>query len=118
MFDVPPKLKWLEKSAAGREWLRQLSAHVQAGVDRWSLRLEPPYESSCVSITSETPDNISLSFRPMGWSGNIGICSHGAVLIGEGSRRIVAVFGRFLSNSRLRKDESNRGDSQEQRESR
>jgi streptomycin 6-kinase len=50
MFDVPPKLKWLEKSAAGREWLRQLPAHVQACVDRWSLRLEPPYESSCVSI--------------------------------------------------------------------
>jgi streptomycin 6-kinase len=47
MFDLPPKLKWLEKSAAGREWLRQLPAHVQAGVDRWSLRLEPPYESSC-----------------------------------------------------------------------
>jgi hypothetical protein len=68
--------------------------------------------------TPETPGNISLSFRPMGWFGNIGICSHGAVLIGEGSRRILAVFGRFLSKSRLRKDESNRGDSQEQRESR
>jgi streptomycin 6-kinase len=50
MFDVPPNLKWLEKSAAGREWLRQLPARVQACVDRWSLRLEPPYETSYVSI--------------------------------------------------------------------
>jgi streptomycin 6-kinase len=50
VFDVPPSLKWLEESTAGREWLRQLPAHVQACVDRWSLRLEPPYKSSCVSI--------------------------------------------------------------------
>jgi hypothetical protein len=65
--------------------------------------------------TPEIPDNISLSFRPMGWIGNIGICSRS----GEGSRRILAVFGWFLRKSRLlRKDELNRGDNQEQRESR
>jgi streptomycin 6-kinase len=50
VFDVPPNLKWLEESPNGREWLRQLPAHVQACVDRWSLRLEPPYEASYVSI--------------------------------------------------------------------
>lgn len=50
MFDVPPRLKWLEESSHGREWLRQLPAHVKACVDRWSLQLEPPYAESNVSI--------------------------------------------------------------------
>jgi streptomycin 6-kinase len=50
VFDVPPSLTWLEESAAGRAWLCQLPAHVQACVDRWSLRLEPPYKTSYVSI--------------------------------------------------------------------
>ncbi|SRR6266700_5248336 len=50
MFDLPPRLKWLEESSDGREWLRQLPAHVSTCVDRWSLRLEPPYPTSNVSI--------------------------------------------------------------------
>jgi streptomycin 6-kinase len=50
MFDLPPKLKWLEASSDGREWLRQLPAHVNACADRWSLRLEAPYQESYVSI--------------------------------------------------------------------
>lgn len=50
MFDLPPRLKWLEQSSGGREWLRQLPAHVKACADQWALRLEPPYKDSYVSI--------------------------------------------------------------------
>jgi len=50
MFNLPPGLKQLEQTSAGRDWLQQLSTHVQACVDRWSLCLNPPYEPSNVSI--------------------------------------------------------------------
>jgi len=50
MFNLPPGLKQLEQTSAGREWLQCLPAHVQACVDRWSLRLDPPYDQSNVSI--------------------------------------------------------------------
>jgi streptomycin 6-kinase len=50
MFDLPPRLKWLEESSDGREWLRWLPAHVKACAERWSLRLEAPYQESYVSI--------------------------------------------------------------------
>jgi streptomycin 6-kinase len=50
MFELPPRLKWLEKYPGGREWLRQLPTHVKACADRWSLRLAPPYQESYVSI--------------------------------------------------------------------
>ncbi len=50
MFNVPAGLNWLEKNAVGREWLRQLPAHVQACVDQWSLRIGPAYSGCSVSI--------------------------------------------------------------------
>ena len=50
MFNLPPGLKQLEQISAGREWLQHLPAQVQACVDRWSLRLDQPYEQSQVSI--------------------------------------------------------------------
>lgn len=50
MFDVPPRLKWLENSVAGRGWLHQLPRYVQACVNQWSLRVGPPYHQSYVSI--------------------------------------------------------------------
>lgn len=50
MLEIPPGLKRLEKSSAGSEWLRQLPAHVEACVNRWSLRLGHPYDESQVSI--------------------------------------------------------------------
>jgi streptomycin 6-kinase len=50
VFDLPPKLKWLEGSSEGRDWLRQLPAHVKTCVERWKLRLEPPYKDSQVSV--------------------------------------------------------------------
>jgi streptomycin 6-kinase len=50
VFDLPPKLKWLEESSEGRDWLRQLPAHVEASAERWALRLEAPYKESQVSI--------------------------------------------------------------------
>ena len=50
MFEIPSTLKWLERSCDGRRWLRELPGRVQACVDQWSLRLEPPYKDSQVSI--------------------------------------------------------------------
>lgn len=50
MVDLPPRLKWLENSSEGRAWLRELPTHVKACVDRWGLRLGPPYKDSYVSI--------------------------------------------------------------------
>jgi streptomycin 6-kinase len=50
MFDLPARLKWLDETVAGRQWLHQLPVCVQALVERWSLRLEPPYQESHVSI--------------------------------------------------------------------
>jgi streptomycin 6-kinase len=50
VFDLPPRLKWLEESCDGREWLRQLPGHIKACAEQWSLRLEPPYKESQVSI--------------------------------------------------------------------
>jgi streptomycin 6-kinase len=50
MLQLPAKLKWLENSSEGREWLHQLPTHIKACVDRWSLRLAAPYRESYVSI--------------------------------------------------------------------
>jgi len=50
MFEIPSTLKWLEGSCDGRRWLRELPGQVQACVDQWSLRLEPPYQDSHVSL--------------------------------------------------------------------
>jgi streptomycin 6-kinase len=50
MVALPPRLKWVENSSEGRAWLRELPAHVKACVDRWGLRLDPPYKDSYVSI--------------------------------------------------------------------
>lgn len=50
VFDLPPKLKRLEESSEGRDWLRRLPAQVEACAKRWKLRLEPPYKESQVSI--------------------------------------------------------------------
>jgi streptomycin 6-kinase len=50
MFELPAKLKWLEGSSKGRDWLRELPAHVRACSEQWRLRVEPPYQDSQVSI--------------------------------------------------------------------
>jgi len=50
MFELPRGLKWLEQTSAGRDWLQQLPTHVRTCVDRWSLRLDKPYDQSNVSI--------------------------------------------------------------------
>ena len=50
MFEIPSTLKWLEASSDGRRWLRDLPARLEACANRWSLRLEPPYPDSQVSI--------------------------------------------------------------------
>src|ERR1017187_2304669 len=50
MFDLPARLKWLDETVAGRQWLYQLPVCVQALAERWSLQLEPPYQESNVSI--------------------------------------------------------------------
>ena len=68
MFDIPRRLKWLEAWAEGRAWLRDLPARVQACVDLWALRPEPPYSDSYVSLvlpvtqSDKTPAVLKLQF--------------------------------------------------------
>ena len=50
MFQVPAALKWMEKSAAGREWLQALSARAAFCGDKWKLKLAEPYQQSFVSV--------------------------------------------------------------------
>src|SRR5216683_637056 len=50
VFDIPRRLQWLEASAEGRAWLRDLPSRVQACADLWALRTEPPYTESYVSF--------------------------------------------------------------------
>jgi streptomycin 6-kinase len=50
LFDLPSRLKWLEESSEGCAWLGELPARVKHCADLWSLRLEPPYQESQVSI--------------------------------------------------------------------
>ena len=49
-FDLPSRLKWLEASPEGRDWLQQLPSHIDACLHRWALRLDRPYEQSYVSV--------------------------------------------------------------------
>jgi streptomycin 6-kinase len=49
-FQIPPALDWLQKNEHGREWLRELPSRVTRCVEKWALRLEPPYQQSFVSI--------------------------------------------------------------------
>jgi len=68
VFDIPRRLKWLEAWAEGRAWLRDLPARVQACVDLWALRPEPPYSDSYVSLvlpvtqSDKTPAVLKLQF--------------------------------------------------------
>jgi streptomycin 6-kinase len=68
VFGIPPRLKWLEASPEGREWLRDLPARVQACVDLWALRPDPPYAESYVSLalpvtqSDKTPAVLKLQF--------------------------------------------------------
>jgi streptomycin 6-kinase len=50
MFQVPAALKWMEKSASGRDWLRELPVRVNACCKKWSLQRQEPYPESYVSI--------------------------------------------------------------------
>jgi streptomycin 6-kinase len=68
VFDIPRSLKWLEAWAEGRAWLRDLPARVQACVDLWALRPEPPYSEAYVSLvlpvtqSDKTPAVLKLQF--------------------------------------------------------
>ena len=68
LFDIPLRLKWLEKSSEGRAWLGDLSSRIQACADLWALRLEPPYTESYVSLvlpvtqSDKTPAVLKLQF--------------------------------------------------------
>src|SRR5690349_9062759 len=49
-FEIPSKLKQLGASPEGQKWLEEIPDRIKACADFWSLRLEPPYEDSQVSI--------------------------------------------------------------------
>ncbi|HEU4415542.1 MAG TPA: aminoglycoside phosphotransferase family protein [Candidatus Angelobacter sp.] len=50
MLPIPSALRWLENSLDGREWLNVLPARIKACADKWTLKLEVPYQQSFVSI--------------------------------------------------------------------
>src|SRR5262245_24096147 len=50
MFQIPSCLKWIERSAEGRQWLRDLPSRVTACAQNWKLELQAPYPQSFVSI--------------------------------------------------------------------
>jgi streptomycin 6-kinase len=50
LFQIPPRLKWLEGSSDGRKWLDELPVHLKACAELWSLELGPPYQDSQVSL--------------------------------------------------------------------
>jgi streptomycin 6-kinase len=50
LFAIPPALRWLESNERGREWLLNLPSRVSRCAEKWSLRLQPPYPQSFVSI--------------------------------------------------------------------
>jgi len=68
VFDIPPRLKWLEASPEGRAWLRDLPARVEACADLWSLQPGVAYPGSQVSLVlpvtleDETPAVLKLQF--------------------------------------------------------
>jgi streptomycin 6-kinase len=68
VFDIPPRLKWLEGSSEGRAWLGGLPSRIQACADLWALRLAPPYTESYVSLvlpvtqSDKTPAVLKMQF--------------------------------------------------------
>ena len=50
IHEIPTRLKWLEQLERGREWLHELPSGIARCVQKWELKLESPYEQSCVSI--------------------------------------------------------------------
>jgi hypothetical protein len=50
VLQIPPALNWLQNDEHGREWLRELPSRVARCVEKWELRLGPPYQQSFVSI--------------------------------------------------------------------
>jgi streptomycin 6-kinase len=67
-FEIPRRLKWLERSSEGQAWLSDLPGRIQTCAELWALRLEPPYRESYVSLvmpvtlTDKTPAVLKLQF--------------------------------------------------------
>ena len=47
---VPDRLQWWTRVAGGDEWLASLPAIVEECVDRWELRLGPPFEPARIAL--------------------------------------------------------------------
>jgi streptomycin 6-kinase/REP element-mobilizing transposase RayT len=64
-FDLPLGLKELEISRDGRDWLQQLPSTVGCCLRRWELRLERPYQQSCVSVVfpATTPEGSAVVLK-------------------------------------------------------
>lgn len=50
LFQIPPALAWLQNSDSGRKWICELPSRVSRCIEKWNLRLLPPYPQSFVSI--------------------------------------------------------------------
>ncbi|MEU6206948.1 aminoglycoside phosphotransferase family protein [Micromonospora musae] len=55
---IPEQLTWVRRTAVGRNWLAELPDRVAACVDRWSLRVGPPfpYAFASLALPAELPD--------------------------------------------------------------
>ena len=64
-FELPSRLKWLEASPEGRDWLRHLPNIIDACLQRWALRLDRPYTQSNVSLVfpATTADGLSAVLK-------------------------------------------------------
>ena len=57
-LEIPEGLRWTERVPAGREWLATLPDRLAACVERWELRVGPPfpYAFASLAMPAELPD--------------------------------------------------------------
>jgi len=62
---IPTRLEWLKASQAGAEWLAALPDRVESCIERWDLRLGPPFPSAYTSLTvpARRPDGADVVLK-------------------------------------------------------
>ena len=62
---IPGGLAWLKASPGGAKWLASLQDSVNSCVERWDLRLGPPFPSAYTSLTvpARRPDGADVVLK-------------------------------------------------------
>ncbi|MEV6368335.1 aminoglycoside phosphotransferase family protein [Micromonospora musae] len=62
---IPEQLNWVRRTPVGRAWLAELPDRVAACVDRWSLRVGPPfpYAFASLALPAELPDGTPVVLK-------------------------------------------------------